>query len=102
MAKTPVIVFAHQRLDEAKSHSVQNAAEVRKTLEQSGRVLAVFQGHSHHNALQEIAHIHYCTLAAIVEGSGPWANAYGVLRISGDGTIRVQGFHQQKGYDWPG
>lgn len=23
------------------------------------------------------------------------------LRISGDGTIRVQGFHQQKGYDWP-
>jgi len=101
-ATTPVIVFAHQRLDEAKSHSVRNAAEVRKTLEQSGRVLAVFQGHSHYNSLQDLDGIHYCTLAAMVEGSGPGANAYGVLRISGDGTIRVQGFQQQKGYDWPG
>jgi predicted phosphodiesterase len=100
-AGTPTIVFAHQRLDEAKSHSVRNAAEVRKALEHSGRVLAVFQGHSHRNELQEIGAIHYCTLAAMVEGSGPEANAYGLLRIPGDGTIRVQGFRQQAGYDWP-
>jgi hypothetical protein len=61
---------------------------------------AVFQGHSHHNALQEIAGIRYCTLAAMVEGQGPEANAYGLLRLAGDGSIRVHGFRQQHGYHW--
>jgi alkaline phosphatase len=37
------IVFAHQRLDETKNHSVKNAAEVRRILEESGKVKAVFQ-----------------------------------------------------------
>ena len=97
----PAIVFAHQRLDEAKSHSVRNAARVREALERSGRVLAVFQGHSHHNAVQEIGGIRYCTLAAMVEGEGPESNAYAVLRIAGDGSIRVQGFRRQRVYDWP-
>jgi len=97
----PAIVLAHQRLDEAKSHSVRNAARVRKALERSRRVVAVFQGHSHHNELQEIGGIRYCTLAAMVEGDSPESNAYAVLRIAGDGSIRVQGFRRQRGYDWP-
>ena len=97
----PAILFAHQRLDEADSHSVRNAARVRESLGRSGRVVAVFQGHSHQNAIQDIAGIRYCTLAAMVEGNAPESNAYAVLRIAGDGSIRVEGFRRQRGYDWP-
>ena len=33
----------------------------------SGKVLAVLQGHNHHNDYRDIAGIHYCTLAAMVD-----------------------------------
>lgn len=96
----PVLVFAHQRLDISGNHSVRNHAAVRQQLEQSGRVLAVFQGHSHHNDHREIGGIHYCTHAAMVEGSGANNNAYSVVDIHDDGTIRIEGFHQQHSYHW--
>lgn len=96
----PVIVFAHQRLDVNNNHGVKNNAEVRKVLESSGKVLAVFQGHSHQNDLKDIGGIHYCTLVAMVEGSGAEHNGYSVMEIAQDGTIRVTGFRNQKGYDW--
>ena len=99
--KGPAIVLVHQRLDETESHSVRNAARAREVLERSRRVVAVFQGHSHHNDLQEIGGIRYCTLAAMVEGEAPEFNAYAVLRIAADGSISVQGFRRQRGYDWP-
>jgi hypothetical protein len=38
------LVFAHQRLDVKNDYGVKNAAAVRKVLEDSGKVLAVFQG----------------------------------------------------------
>jgi len=50
----PVIVFAHQRLDVSTNHGVKNNADTRKILESNGKVLAVFQGHSHQNDLKEI------------------------------------------------
>lgn len=96
----PVIVFAHQRLDVSNSHGVKNNADVRKVLEASRRVLAVFQGHSHQNDLKEIGGIHYCTLVAMVEGSGAKNNGYSVMEIEPNGTIELTGFRNQKGYDW--
>lgn len=96
----PVIVFAHQRLDVTKNHSVKNHAEVRKVLEGSKKVLAVFQGHSHQNELNEIEGIHYCTLLAMVEGSGSDNNGYSLMDIKPDGTIHLTGFRKQQGYDW--
>jgi predicted phosphodiesterase len=100
MASTPVIVFAHQRLDDTKQHSVKNHAEVRQILQASGKVGAVFQGHSHQNDYQEIAGIHYCTLAAMVEGTGLESNGYSTLTIDNSGTIRLTGFRRQKNYEW--
>ncbi|KAA5545599.1 alkaline phosphatase [Roseiconus nitratireducens] len=97
----PTVVFAHQRLDEAGRHSVNNRAEVRAILESGGHVLAVFQGHSHHNDLNQINNIHYCTLAAMVEGSGAESNGYSVLEIDSRGTIRLTGFRRQESYRWP-
>jgi alkaline phosphatase len=93
--KLPVIVLAHQRLDNADKHSLRNAAEVRAALEQSGQVLAVFQGHSHQNAYQQIAGIHYCTLVAMVDVSGLENSGYAMLDIMPDHSLRLHGFRRQ-------
>ena len=100
-ATSPTVVFAHQRLDVSNSHGVKNCEQVRAVLQQSGRVAAVFQGHSHQNELKNINGIHYCTLSAMVEGSGQTNNGYSVLKIAADGSIQLSGFRRQKNYDWP-
>jgi alkaline phosphatase len=99
-ADKPVVVFAHQRLDVATDYGVKNAAAVRKVLEDSKRVLAVFQGHSHKNDYKDISGIHYCTLVGMIEGSGAENNGYAVLAVGPDGTITVTGFRKQKNYEW--
>ncbi|EAQ78222.1 metallophosphoesterase family protein [Blastopirellula marina] len=96
----PTIVFVHQRLDNAGSHMVRNAANVRTILELSRNVHAVFQGHHHANSYQQIGGIHYCTLAAMVEGSGAENNAYALLDLLQDGSLRLSGFQQQANYKW--
>ena len=98
----PVVVFAHQRLDVSTAHGVKNNASVRKILEANGNVLAVFQGHSHKNDLKEIGGIHYCTLVAMVEGSGAENNAFSLLEISENRDLRVQGFLKQDDRGWVG
>jgi alkaline phosphatase len=95
-----VIVFAHQRLDVSNSHGVKNNVSVRKVFESSGRVLAVLQGHSHHNDLKEINGIHYCTLVAMVEGEGADNNGYSLMEIESSGTIHLTGFRKQDSYNW--
>lgn len=94
-AKHPVVVFAHQRLDDKQAHSVRNAATVRDVLERSSKVLAVLQGHSHANDYQQIAGIHYCTLVAMVEGSGAENSGYSTLDVLADGSLRLHGFRRQ-------
>ena len=102
LKKSPkkTIVLAHQRLDVSNHYGVKNAAAVRKVLEDSGKVLAVLQGHSHKNDHKEIAGIHYCVLAAMIEGSGKENNGYSTMDIFAGGTIRITGFRQQKKYEW--
>ncbi|MCY2988752.1 MAG: metallophosphoesterase [Planctomycetota bacterium] len=92
-AKT--IVFVHQCLDVGQPYGIKNAPEVRKILEASGQVLAVLQGHRHHSDYRELARIHYCTLVAMVDGSGPEKNGYALVDVLTDGTIRIKGFRQQ-------
>ncbi len=94
-ASTPVVIFAHQRLDIDPAHSVRNAAAVRALLEKSGKVLAVFQGHSHKNDYQQIAGIHYTTLVAMVEGSGMENSGYSLLDVMPDHSLRLHGFRRQ-------
>lgn len=96
----PVVVFAHQRLDPSGNHGVRNNASVRVILEQSRRVVAVFQGHSHKNNLQTINGIHYCTAVAMVEGSGLENSGCSLLKIEADGTIALTGFRRQQSYSW--
>lgn len=96
----PTIVLAHQRLDNAGNHMVRNSAAVRDVLEKSGKVTAVFQGHNHKNSYQQIGGIHYCTLVAMIEGSGAENNAYSILDLLPDGSLRLSGFRKQASYNW--
>jgi predicted phosphodiesterase len=100
-AEGKTIVFLHQRLDVENDYGVKNASEIRELLERSGKVLAVFQGHSHKNDATEIRGIHYCTLAAMVEGTGLENNGYAVMEVLPGGTIRIDGYGKQAKYEWP-
>ena len=94
------VVFVHQRLDVTGSYGIKNADQVRKVLEDSGKVLAVFQGHSHENEHKLIGDIHYCTLVAMVEGSFEASNGFSIASVFADGTIRLNGFRKQSSYSW--
>jgi alkaline phosphatase len=96
----PTLVFVHQRLDVDNHFGVRNRAEVRKLLEDSKRVLAVFQGHNHVNDHKLLGGIHYCTLTAMVEGRGQENNAYALVDLYPDGSLRIDGFRKQKDYRW--
>ena len=98
--KGKTVVFVHQRLDVTNYFGVKNAKDVRTALEESKKVLAVFQGHSHQNDLKDVGGIHYCTLVAMVEGSGKENNGYSTMDIFENGTIRLAGFRKQKNYEW--
>lgn len=95
-----VIVLAHQRLDVSNNHGVKNNDKVREVFEAAGNVRAVFQGHSHQNDLKEIGGIHYCTLVAMVEGSGAESSGYSIVDVHSNGEIVVQGFRKQDKYQW--
>ncbi|QDU93294.1 metallophosphoesterase family protein [Lignipirellula cremea] len=99
-ASGPVVVFAHQRLDVETAHGVKNAAQARKVLEASGKVLAVFQGHSHKNDLKQINGIHYCVQRAMVEGSGAENSGYAMVDLIADGAIRIHGYREQQTRGW--
>lgn len=94
--RNPTVVFVHQRLDVANHYGIRNQVEVREHLEASGRVLAVLQGHNHLNDLRELRGIHYVTLAAMVEGPVSEGNAYGLMELLANGSIRIDGFGHQE------
>jgi alkaline phosphatase len=81
-ANGPAIVFLHQCLDGKGRAYVNNAADVRKILEDSGKVAAVFQGHRHSGDHNLINGIHYYTLKAMCQGPFPQNNAYAVVELS--------------------
>jgi predicted phosphodiesterase len=93
--KRRTIVLIHQQLDGVGSYYVKNAPAVRKILEESGRVLAVFQGHRHEGAYSLMQGIHYYTLKGLIEGSGPANNAYALVEVDSDSTIHIQGFRTE-------
>ena len=70
-------MFAHQRLDVTNDYCIKNATDVRKVLEASGKVLAVFQGHNHKNDYNEIGGIHY--MHAGGDDRGIWRREQRVL-----------------------
>jgi len=99
----PSLVFLHQRLDLENQHaySVKNADQVRAALEASGKVRLVLQGHDHKGDYKEIGGITYCTLSALIEGSGEKNNAFSVLEILENADMRLHGFFKQESRSFP-
>jgi predicted phosphodiesterase len=89
----PVTVFVHQLLCGSGNVYIKNAEAVRKVLEDSKKVLAVFHGHHHVGDYQFINGIHYYTLKAVVEGSGYDNNSYAIVNINADG-IKIEGYRK--------
>ncbi|NQT51497.1 metallophosphoesterase [bacterium] len=95
----PALVFVHQQLDDERSaHGVKNGHDVRRILERSGKVKAVFQGHNHRGGHRIIEGIHYFTMRAMVEGPGAANNAYALARVSPEG-VAIRGYGKQP--RWP-
>jgi len=91
--ETPTILFCHQRLDGEGLLFVNNADEVRMLLRRRGNVVAAFHGHDHGGAYNEIDSIHYYTLRAVVEGSGPANSSYAIVEVTGEGIV-VTGYRR--------
>jgi len=91
--RLPAIVFVHQLLDGSGNVYINNAADVREVLENSGKTLAVFHGHHHQGQYNNIKDIHYYTLRAMVEGSGETNNSYAILKVQSD-RIVVEGYRR--------
>ena len=102
----PCYVFIHENLDDREwegaldPHCVMNHREVREVLEESGKVMVVFQGHYHHGRYESRNGIHYVTLAAMVVGPGTGSNAFAVVRLHPDGRIDVEGAGRQESYSF--
>ena len=96
----PVFVFVHQLLDGKGDLYVNNSRKVRKILESSGNVLAVFQGHKHEGDLQLVNGIVYFTLKAMVEGSGEQNSSYSIVSVEPSGTIKIEGYRKAESYEF--
>lgn len=98
----PTIVFIHQRLDlpPDSAYAVKSSPALRAVFEASGKVLCVFQGHSHKNEYAHINGIHYCTLQAMVEGTGEESSGYSILNIFADKTLQLEGFRAHTKHPW--
>jgi alkaline phosphatase len=95
-AAGPVVVFVHQRIDVEGDVGVKNGAEARRILESSGKLRAVFQGHSHENDLKEHKEVPYVTFCALVDHPEPQGGAWAVAELKPDGAIALEGFRRQQ------
>jgi len=99
-AQGPVLVFIHQKLDLHAGYNdnycIKNdVEEIRGILEDSGKVLAVFQGHRHAGEYSYINDIHYCNLIAMVTDSGEANNCYAVIEVHPDRSITVSAYRNE-------
>ena len=92
----PVVVFVHQMLGHWRDVKleIQNAAAVRQILEQSGKVLCVFQGHVHEESYNLINGIPYYSVNAVVDGDGSENSAYMIVDIYKYGSLKIDGFRR--------
>lgn len=96
----PTVVFIHQQLDgpafegDHSRYCPDNAGKVRAILEQSGKVLVVFQGHYHDGGYNTINGIPYYTLKAVIEGEGDQNNSYAIVEIGKDREIAIKGYRR--------
>lgn len=97
-SERPVVLFIHQLLDGfstvPKSVCVKNWPQIVKILEESKKVIAVFQGHHHEGHHSYRNGIHYFSHGAMVEGDIS-SNCFSIVEIThqaGKSKISIEGF----------
>ncbi len=98
--KLSVIVFCHQQLGGNTGTCTQNAQDVRNILQNSGKVLASFDGHEHNGGYKFVEGIHYYTLKGVIAGSGKENNAYAIVEVLPDNNIIVTGYRKAESRDF--
>jgi predicted phosphodiesterase len=93
-SREPVMVLLHQQLDGVGAYYVKNAEQVRRVLEESGKVIGVFQGHRHEGAFSAINGIPYFTFRGLIEGAGPGNNAFGIVDVHPDLSVWITGYER--------
>ncbi len=100
----PTIVCVHQRLDveydfRTGGPEIYNAEEVRTLLEESSKVIAVFQGHDHDGAYSQIGDIHYVTFRALIDRAEPTPPSWAAVTLDPvNRTITIEGAGEQVDY----
>ena len=98
----PTIVCVHQPLDvdfslTAGGPPIFNYLDVRRVLADSGRVIAVFQGHTHDSSHREFDGIHYVTFAAMVDHTEPTPPSWAAVTLDAEArTITIDGVGAQE------
>lgn len=99
----PALVFCHHPLYKFENRDavyyVSNYEKVQQVMERSGKVQAVFHGHTHKEDHQVINGIHYATFLAMVDYSGEENNAYSIVEIYDEG-IEVIGYRREESKSW--
>jgi len=100
----PTIVCVHQRLDveydfRSGGPEIYNVLETRALLEESGKVIAVFQGHDHDGAYSLIEGIHYVTFRALIDRAEPTPPSWALVTLDPvNRTITIEGAGDQVDY----
>ena len=102
MEEERAVVCCHANLDRRPlkdgsedPHILKNADQVRAILEQSGRRIAVLQGHCHTGGFTVQKGIPYITFRAMTLGNFPESNAFGLVKMTAH-SITVRGYGQQE------
>ncbi len=99
LAKTkfPTMVFSHFPLyhfvKEAAVFHLANYERAQRIMEQSGRVVACFHGHTHEENYTEVNGIHYCTHYGMVDHDGAENNSFAIVEVN-DKEIIVNGYNR--------
>lgn len=109
-AEKPCLIFIHHPIDEQDLQGsfwfekypdycfVQHRKRIRELLEDSGKVLAVFNGHVHRNYFSTINGIHYFSLQSLVErmpGVNQPSESYALIELNRDQImVDIHGFER--------
>ena len=95
----PVIVFCHHPLFEypvsEANLQVNNYREIQEILQNSGKVIAAFQGHVHAEYYTEVEGIHYNTQLGMVDFEGLENNSFSIVKVEAN-QITIDGYKRVK------
>lgn len=85
------VPIVHQQLDAEDETCIVNAAEIRRVLEESGKVRCVVQGHFHEGNFHDLNGIGYLAAKANVHGHAKDENNYSIVEVYPSGGVRILG-----------